>query len=215
MLLSSSRYSIEAFLEKKRLFLDSWVLIEWADDPHLDILFKQLESLYSLIICTVSLLEVGFGPSGKVSANQIARAGEIYQLAFDNPVDNSVLGSSNPERNAPSTRSAYNPNHHEWLAARTHLLRLIDRTGRKVENARKLANDALIYSCAWNARAAIVTDNLKDFVLLNTLSVPQRTQDGNLRHVPIFTVEDLRNSLSGDVSYPENIPLDLRSPHGF
>jgi hypothetical protein len=109
MLLSSSGYSTKAFLEKKRLFLDSWVLIEWADDPQLDVLFRHLESLYSLIICTVSLLEVGFGRSGKVSANQITRAGEIYQLAFENPVDNSVLGGSNPERNAPVTRSAYNP----------------------------------------------------------------------------------------------------------
>ncbi len=92
---------------------------------------------------------------------------------------------------------------------------MIDRTGRKVENTRKLANDALIYSCAWNARAAIVSDNLCDFVLLNSLSVPQRTQDGHLRHVPIFTVEDLRNSLGGDIAYPENIPSNLRSPHGF
>lgn len=215
MLLSSSRYSTKCFLEKKRLFLDSCVLIEWADDTQLDILFKQLESQYSLIICTVSLLEVGFGPSAKVSANQITRADEIYQLAFDNPVDNSVFGSSYAERNAPSTRSAYNPNHHEWLAARTHLLHLIDRTGRKVKNTRKLANDALIYSCAWNARAAIISNNLVDFVLLNTLSVPQRTPDGHLRHVPIFTIENLRNSLSGDISYPENIPSKSRSPHGF
>jgi len=214
MLLSNSRYST-VFLERNRLFLDSWVLIEWADNPQLDILFRRLESLYSLIICTVSLLEVGFGPSGKVSANQITRGGEIYDIACENPVGNSVLRDSNPERTTPSSLSAYNPNHHEWLAARTHLLRFIDRTGRKVENARKLANDALIYSCAWNARAAIVTDNLGDFVLLNTLSLPQRTRNGHLRHVPIFTLEDLSNSLSGDISYPENIPLHLRSPHGF
>ena len=214
MLISSSRYST-VFLERNRLFLDSWVLIEWADNPQLDILFRRLESLYSLIICTISLLEVGFGPSGKVSANQITRGGEIYDIACENPVGNSVLSDSNPKRTTPSSLSAYNPNHHEWFAARKHLLRFIDRTGRKVENARKLANDALMYSCAWNARAAIVTDNLRDFVLLNTLSLPQRTRDGHLRHVPIFTLEDLSNSLSGDVSYPENISLDLRSPHGF
>jgi hypothetical protein len=215
MLFSSSRYSREVFLKNNRLFLDSGVLLKWADDPQLDILFTQVESLYSVLLCTVSLLEVGFGPSGKASASQIVRAGEIYDLAFTNPVDNSVLGRSNPERVSLPSRSTYNPNHHEWFAARTVLLRLIDTTGREVKNARQLANDALIYYCAWNGRAAIVTNNLKDFVLLNALQNPQRTQDGHLRHVPIYTVEDLKNSLSGDISYPENIPLHLRGSLGF
>jgi hypothetical protein len=53
---------------------------------------------------------------------------------------------------------------------------------------------------------AVVSDNLRDFILLNTVSESQRTRDGNLRHVPVFTVEDLRTSLSSDVSYPENDP---------
>ena len=97
MLFSSSRYSREVFLKNNRLFLDSGVSLKWADDPQLDILFTQIESLYSVLLCTVSLLEVGFGPSGKVNVSQIARAGEIYDLAFTNPVDNSVLGSSNLE----------------------------------------------------------------------------------------------------------------------
>ena len=213
MLLSSSRYSTECFLEKRRLFLDSCVLIDWADDPQLDELFEQVESNFCLIFCTLSILEVGFGPRGGLSPNQVTRAGNIYDLAFQNPIDNDSL--RNTENFLPSNRVAYNPNHHEWYAARTSLLRLIDKTKRKVKNTRGLANDAVIYSCAWNARAAIISNNLKDFVLLNRLTVPQKTSDGHLRHVPVFTIQDLKESLTKEVSYPENIPSNLSSPNGF
>jgi hypothetical protein len=188
-------------------------LNRWADDTQLDKLFKQVGSKDFLIVCTVSLLEVGFGPQGKASANQIARANEIYDLP---PVDNTFFAVSKRGSNRSAlTRAAYNPNHQEWLAARTFLLDVMHRYGRKLENLRNLSHDSLIYACAWNSRSAIVSANLRDFVLLNTVSRPQRTRDGNLRHVPIFTVNDLSASLTGDVSYPENIPKNLRSSHGF
>ena len=70
MLTRSNSYS-NIFLEHKRLFLDSTVLIDWAARPSVDAAFEDVQREYSLILCTASLLEVGFGAPGKAAASLI------------------------------------------------------------------------------------------------------------------------------------------------
>jgi len=61
--------------------------------------------------------------------------------------------------------------------------------------------DAIVYTCAWNARAAIVTDNIRDFMKFNDIQLPS----GVPRHLPMFTMEDILSALNSEVSYPENL----------
>lgn len=210
MLISSSNYSKECFLSTSRLFIDSCTLISWANDPQLNAVFEKLSQKYSIVISTVSIMEVGFGPTEKASEEQKKRAKDIYLLAAKHPLDNQSLHLHKKIFNKvlPGT-FVYNPNHHEWYASRNLLIKLMNATGKKGDNARELVNDSLIYHCAWNSQSALITDNIKDFILLNSFANPQKTSGGDLRHVPIFTLNDLINSINSDISYPENLPKDV------
>ena len=90
MLTTSNSYS-KIFLEHKRLFLDSTVLIDWAARPSVDAAFEDVQREYSLILCTASILEVGFGPPGKAGAREVERAQSLYNLGLRNVVDSLVL----------------------------------------------------------------------------------------------------------------------------
>ena len=65
-------------------------------------------------------------------------------------------------------------------------------------------SDALIYTCAWNARAAVVTDNTRDFMKFNEMQ--KALPSGIPRHLPIFTMQQIIIALIFFVSYPENLP---------
>jgi hypothetical protein len=70
------------------------------------------------------------------------------------------------------------------------------------KRARELSNDAIVFFSAWNSRSALITNNVKDFVIFNRV-----TKDRNKKHLlPIFSIDDLEKSLDSDVSFPENIP---------
>jgi transposase-like protein len=97
----------------------------------------------------------------------------------------------------------YNPSAHEWYASRTHLLALVAERKLSIEAGRKLMLDAIVYTCAWNARAAIVTDNIRDFMKFN--GIQKKLPSGVSRHLPIFTMADILSALSSAVSYPENL----------
>jgi predicted nucleic acid-binding protein len=202
----------KVFLERGRLLLDSHAVIAWVNDPSLDTVFAA----YTIVYCTVSMLEVGFGVSA-ASDPQAKRVREIYTRAIDFQIDSRSLHQMDRGRAPrPSGPLVYNPGHNEWYAARDSLIRWMERTDRTGRSARSLQNDALIYSCAWNARAALVSENLKDFVRLNELgNRVARTRSGGLRHLPIYTIDDVRRAASEDVVYPDNLPDEMRRTHGL
>ncbi len=213
MLTSSSAYTREAFLNFRRLFLDSSALIEWASGPAADAIFQEVLKEYSLLVSTVSILEVGFGTHDKAGVSEVERAKSIYELALKEPIDfHSLHRMSLGQKRAPSF-GAYNPTPHEWYAARHNLLTLLQSKKRGMKATLKLVNDAVISGCSWNSRAALITENLNDFVLLTTSQHP--TVNGELRHMPIFTVRDVSESLRGVVSYPENLPSAIRRQYGI
>ena len=155
-------------------------------------------------MCTASLMEVGFGAPGKAAAREIERCQSLYELGLRNVVDSAVLHNFEVENRRIPKICAYNPTAHEWYASRTHLLALIAERKLSIETSRKLMLDALIYTCAWNARAAVVTDNTRDFMKFNEMQ--KALPSGIPRHLPIFTMQQIIIALNSDVSYPENLP---------
>ncbi len=202
MLTTSNSYS-NIFLEHKRLFLDSTVLIDWAARPSVDAAFEDVQREYSLILCTASLLEVGFGAPGKAAAREVERAQSLYDLGLRNVVDSFALHHLALEKRRTPQMCVYNPTAHEWYASRTHLLALVAERKLSIEAGRRLMLDAIVYTCAWNARAAVVTDNIRDFMKFN--GIQKKLSSGVPRHLPIFTMADILSALSSEVSYPENL----------
>lgn len=202
MLTTSNSYS-SVFLQQKRPFLDSTALIDWAARPSVDSVFNDIQQEYSLILCTASLLEVGFGAPGKAAAREIERCQSLYELGLRNVVDSFVLHNFEVDQRRIPPICAYNPTAHEWYASRTHLLTLIAERHLSIQTTRRLMLDAIVYTCAWNARAALVTDNTKDFMKFNETQTT--LPSGVPRHLPMFTMGDVIGALNSDVSYPENL----------
>ena len=202
MLITSNDYST-VFMEKNRLLLDSCILNDWATDDRTAEILELAHNIYSFVFCNISMLEVGFGPSDKANQSQIEIARSIYHSDGLIQVDNMKL-SQREFQQIPDPKKAtfsYNPNHHEWLASRTHLIRLMELGKFGGKKARDLSNDSLIYMSAWNSRSSIITNNIKDFDLFNESS---RAIDP--RHmVPIFSINDLEKSFMCDISFPANI----------
>ncbi len=202
MLITSNEYS-NVFLERKRLLLDSCIVNDWATDGKTATILKEAEKTFCFVLCNISLLEVGFGPTEKADAKQVEIAKSIYQSDGLIPVDNLELSKRNfhKQLDVPYTRYAYNPNQEEFLAARTYLVKLMETKGFGGKRTRELNNDALLFFCAWNSRSSIITNNIKDFQLFNMLMAVD-----NPKHLlPIFTIDDLGKALQEDISFPENL----------
>lgn len=204
MLVTSNGYS-EVFLEKCRLFIDSCILIDWANDQRTADILSEIETRNTLFFCNISMLEVGFGPTDKADPEQIKIAKSIYHSDGMIYVDNSKLfhRQSNKIADPPGTRYAYNPNENEYLAARTNLIKLMEKRGFGGKRARELSNDAMIFYCAWNSRSSIVSNNIKDFHIFNEIM----SEDNPNHLLPVFTIDDLEKSLTEEVSFPENITI--------
>lgn len=203
MLTSSNEYS-KVFLEKKRLLLDSCILIDWAEDESVKKIIKEARKHYTLVFCTVSMLEVGFGQTAKVSQEQVEMANMIYHHEDVIPITSEELHRREymdiPDPLGGSY--AFNPSYNEWFASRHLLIKVMEMRGEGGKDVRGLANDTIIYMSAWNSRSAIVTTNKKDFVLINKAQGLQHTEKHQL---PFFSLNDLRMSFGQDVSFPENL----------
>src|SRR5579862_8759053 len=125
MLTSSSAYGRTSFLSSERLFLDSSALVEWARSPAVDAIFQEVQKTYSLLVSTVSILEVGFGTDDKAQPKEIQRANSIYDLALKKPIDSLSLHRMDLQGRPAPFFGAYNPTPHEWYSARFNLLTLL------------------------------------------------------------------------------------------
>ncbi|MHB1687913.1 MAG: hypothetical protein ACYCVH_11115 [Ignavibacteriaceae bacterium] len=202
MLITSNDYS-NVFLEKRRLLLDSCILNDWATDGKTATILNEAEKMFVFIFCNISMLEVGFGPTDKADLKQVEIAKSIYHSSNLIQVDNFELGKRDflKQPDIPYTRFGYNPNHQEFLAARTNLIKLMEMKGIGGKKTRKLNNDALIFFCAWNSRSSIITNNIQDFNLFNKVM-----SERNKKHLlPIFTIDDLGKAILEEVSFPENL----------
>lgn len=202
MLITSNEYS-NIFLSKKRLLLDSCVLNDIAIDEKTKTVLERAQKIYSFVYCTVSMLEVGFGPSHKAHEGQVELAGKIYSgenvVELDN-IQNQIRELNNVV-DQPGTIFSYNPNWHEWYAARHNLVKVMDLKNMGGKRARILSNDAIIFFSAWNSRSALISNNLTDFSLFNAV-----LSERNQKHLlPIFSLDDLARSLEEDICFPENL----------
>ena len=202
MLTTSNDYS-NVFLDKKRILLDSCILNDWATCERTKSILESAEKQYQFVFCNISMLEVGFGPTDKADKDQIAIARSIYSSDNLVTVDSESLAMREfrKQETPENCRISYNPSHHEYLAARTYLIQLMEVKGFGGKRARELNNDALIFFCAWNSRSAVITNNVKDFQLFNEAMMQSREQ----HMLPIYTISDLENSLEAEISFPENL----------
>jgi len=199
---SSCEQSSYFFMRNRRMFLDSCILNEMSEDQSVSDLVKEAGELYSTYIAAISLLEVGFGPRTKASSNQQELAINLYTSRDFIKVSGSSIDTKDPIGSDKSRKKyLYIPEEHEWYGARHNLIEWMENEGAGGSSARKQANDALIFLCAWNANSFLVTDNTKDFNRFNRIMY--KSSGG---HLPIFTLEDLRRSKNERVVFPENVP---------
>lgn len=201
MLITSNDYS-NVFLKRRRLLLDSCILNDWATDKKTADVLKDAEKTFCFVFCNISILEVGFGPTERADAEQVKIAKSIYHSDGLIKVDNVELAKRDflKQPDIPCARFAYNPNHQEFLAARTHLIKLMEIRNIGGTRARELSNDALIFECAWNSRSSIITNDIEDFHAFNEVM----TKRNPMHLLPVFSLDDLGKALTEDVSFPEN-----------
>lgn len=199
---SNCERSAEFFMENRRMFLDSCVLNELAVNPAVEKLIRGAGKHFSTYISAISLLEVGFGPTDKADIQQQMMALDWYTNDDIVKVSSSTVNTKDPLSRQQSGRVfLYVPEVHEWYGARHKLIAWMDKEGLGGTSARKQANDALIFMCAWNANSFLITDNIKDFSRFNRIMFEETGG-----HLPIFSIEDLYKSVDEMVTFPENIP---------
>ncbi len=199
MLTTTNQYS-NTFLRKNRLLLDSCILNDLATNSNTLDIINRANKIYSIFICTVSLLEVGFGPTDKVGNRQSEVACSFYDPArFIQVSDVELhLREVNQIQDGYESLFAYNPSINEWYAARFHLIKAMDINRIKSKRAIDLRNDAIIFYSAWNSRSALITNNVRDFVVFNDVQQQRRKE----HLLPIFTIDNLELSFTEDVSFP-------------
>lgn len=202
MLTTSNEYS-DIFLAKKRLLLDSCILNDLAIDQRTSDILNRANATYSFVYCAVSMLEVGFGPVEKVDQRQDQLARSIYHHDGVIAVDTIELAKREMQniQDPPRAIFSYNPGRHEWYATRHHLMKAMEILNIGGRRARDLSNDAIIFYSAWNSRSALITNNVKDFVVFNRVQA-----NGNPKHMlPLFTIGDLERSFEENICFPENL----------
>jgi hypothetical protein len=86
--------------------------------------------------------------------------------------------------------------------ARNILIDAISDGALRSKRMHELRNDALFFATAHNTRSALITNNLKDFKILNKYFAAGM----HSKMLPVFSVRDLWRSLKGEVvSFPENL----------
>lgn len=199
---SNCKKSAEFFMKNRRMFLDSCVLNELAINPNVEKLIRRAGKHFSTHISAISLLEVGFGPTDKADIQQQRMALDWYTNDDIVKVASSTVNTKDPFSGDKSGRVfLYIPEEHEWYGARHKLIAWMDKEGSGGASARKQANDALIFMCAWNANSFLITDNIKDFSRFNRIMFEETGG-----HLPIFSIADLHRSVNEMVTFPENIP---------
>lgn len=188
-------------MKHRRMFLDSCIVNEMYLNSEVKDVIEIAGGYYSTYISAVSLLEVGFGPTNKANPKQQQAAVELYFSKNIQAVTSDTVDIIDDIRGDKSGRKfLYIPQQHEWYGARHKLIGWMDAENTGGSSARKQANDALIFMCAWNANAFLVTENVKDFNRFNRLAY--RDFGG---HLPIFTINDLIKTKTEMVIFPNNL----------
>ncbi|EJL6509609.1 type II toxin-antitoxin system VapC family toxin [Vibrio cholerae] len=189
------------FLKNRRMFLDSCIVNEMHLNPEIKDVIDTAGQYFSTYISAVSLLEVGFGPTSKADPRQQQAAIELYVSKDIKNVGADTVDVIDPIWADKSGRKfLYVPQQHEWYGARHKLIGWMDAENTGGSSARKQANDALIFMCAWNANSFLVTENVKDFNRFNRLAY--REFGG---HLPVFTISDLIKAKTDVVTFPDNL----------
>lgn len=172
-----------------------------AESSDVESLISEAGMMFSTYVSAVSLLEVGFGPTDKASFRQKSKASDFY---FDKNIKKVTSDTVDQEDLIGSDKSGkkflYIPIEHEWYSARYNLVAWMDKEKTGGKSARKQANDALIFTSAWNANSFLVTENVKDFTRFNKIMYEEHGG-----YLPIFTLDDLRKSKIDEVVFPDNL----------
>lgn len=188
------------FFEAPALMLDTSALIDLAQGTDGAERFETLLSHYTLLVSTVAIYELSFGPSDAVSSGQSELEARLQRIAVETHADDQYAYSVSRNKGEISSGEIVivNPSIAEWVSARNRLVRRITHDGGDYSKGKKKHSlDALIYSCARNRFAPLCTIDVGDFERMN-LAANELPYD---RSMPIFTLDQAMASLTSEVVY--------------
>lgn len=132
------------------------------------ILKQNAVLLYSL----PSIMELGFGPTHLASVSEIDFYRELYgrksALKSDIFVSDFHLKFKMEEINHIRGKwVGVSPDSDNWYAAKIALVKYMNESRAMPENAKKFQIDVLLSCAAWNSKAFMWTNNIKDHLLAN------------------------------------------------
>ena len=198
MPLKSTIPKSETYFSSNQIMLDTCAFTWFAkQDTGIDE-FRKVVSKYRVLAPTPVFYELAFGVKEKVHAKEQELLEEIL-AAKTQGFEMLDFHFAEKINQLPSCGLVMiNPSSNEWWTARQRLLKHIEAVNAGVAKVKKdMSLDALIHATARNCFSPICTVNIKDFEKLNTVA-SQRSHDSA---VPLFTPDELVQSLSSDVIY--------------
>ena len=139
-----------------------------SKQTEIELLSRKTILLYSV----TSIMELGFGPSHSIPKEELdfyrslyapkSRLNPLYDLVVTEFSIKHKLGQLDSAR---GNWISICPDSNNWFAAKNSLIMLMDVLGTTPKNAKDLQIDMLLSCAAWNARAFIWTNNIKDHLL--------------------------------------------------
>lgn len=168
-----------------------------------------------LLFSLPSIMELGFGPSHLTSKKEVEFYRELYDRKSSINKDIFVTEFrltliTGDNKSLKGNWVGVSPDSHNWYFAKQSLISYMNYSKSQIENAKKLQMDMLISCSAWNARAFVWTNNIKDHLLANYfMHYSEYTRDRKINRnealmrlakkmIPVFNTRMLEMILSGE-----------------
>lgn len=202
MALLSKNTAHDHYFEFKTILFDTCGLSWFAGRDDCWELIEKINNLYTLLLPTVSLYELGFGPSGSVRSCEKL----ILEKFMDSTRKIEMREYDELYFSKKLARKFYviNPGYNEWWTAKKRLLSHVDDSEScsnkpNMRTIKEKSFDALIHATSRNCFSPICTTNIKDFRILNRQG-SKLWYDGT---VPFYSPEQLVASLDHDVFFED------------
>lgn len=196
--------------EKSILLLDTDVLSAIAKESEAELLAERyvLERGGTLAFSHPNIFELGFGANGQPDRREIEFCKKLYvgKSVIPHHPDSTELHFLRFRSEPNFLQSQWigiSPSADCWYAARHCLIEYMNSRRASPRNARKLQMDTLLAVTAWNSRAFVWSNNVKDFVLVYYMIL--RAQYHHLstwrelvayRMPPVFSTDSLLSVLT-------------------
>lgn len=197
---------------RNQLMVDTNILSNIAkNEPRACMLDKLLiERNVTLFYCLASLMELGFGPDGKVHPQELKLSEVLYQKALKECYDPTRIASvllKSPDISFGGKWIAISPDVNSWIGGKIALTNYMTTDNKEAKNASTYRIDTLISVSAWNSLSYVWTEDIDDFLLIDyyvSLGLSTRKPVSDVKEYiartirPIFNTEILLEVVNGD-----------------